>query len=202
MCWLPETHSGSTSTSLDIASMVLDAPTANTNYVHEGSYAIEQRPTAQKAVTPIVALPEPTSLTEGHHAFDDPDGYMPTRPYDVKFPPLRHLPSNPCPTEQDSTRVLGTYNVSSPYATCIVQGLKTQHNGDNFMSPPEPTHSNKAHHDLPMDHMYAPTASHMSAHILGSQPGNVYQASAVLSSKCIYCNAQSKGQTYAAALLT
>ena len=49
---LSETTSGNTSASLDIAYMVWNVPTANTNYVQGDSYAIKQGLAAQKAVTP------------------------------------------------------------------------------------------------------------------------------------------------------
>jgi hypothetical protein len=55
-CLLSEAYSGNTSTSLDIASMVVNITTnANTNYVQEGSYAIEQQPVAPKATMPTAA---------------------------------------------------------------------------------------------------------------------------------------------------
>ena len=50
----------------DTASMVLNVPTANTNYVQEGDYAMDTWTAAQKA-----APSEPTSSKEGHHAFEN-----------------------------------------------------------------------------------------------------------------------------------
>jgi hypothetical protein len=194
--------------------MVVNITTnANTNYVQEGSYAIEQRPVALKATmptaaqkaaspnrsqpyrecapsTPVIhengkqhhvaldhqdpndlipsdntdgctsadhqgqpALPvgntTGSTLTEGHHASVDTGMYVLAQPYESAFPPLGHIPSNSRMPMWEPARVQGTCNVSSPYATHLAQGLKTQCNGKNVLA--EPTSLSKGHHDLPMD---------------------------------------------------
>jgi len=56
--------------------MVYQIPTANTSYLHEGSYAIEQQLVAQEGTRPTAASKaassEHTSSPGSHHDFENP----------------------------------------------------------------------------------------------------------------------------------